>query len=86
MNRQTISNAARPNIVSRVCAILSAFTLILPWLVRQSYSFSNPNPLIEVYLIVPNQFYILLEMAGVMLVDTSSYLPDVITLAAFVLS
>ena len=84
MNWKHLLHAARPSVVSRVCAIVSAFTLILPWLVRQSYSFHNPNPLIEFTPTVPHQFYILLEMAGGVFVNTGGYVPHSIELAALV--
>ena len=85
LNWKRLSDAGRPNIVSRVCAIVAAFTLVLPWFVRQTYSFRNPNPLIEINFAVPYQYYILLELAGEVFVDAGGYhMPYVLTFAALV--
>lgn len=55
----------RPNIICRVCALISVCTLALPWLVRQSVTRYSPYPdLVVPYVLPPEEYYSLLMVAA----------------------
>jgi hypothetical protein len=62
-NWRKFENIVGANPVSRACALLSALTLALPWLVTKSYSVRSPAGGL-VAVASPPEFYSILSMAA----------------------
>ena len=63
MNWRAVYEFVAPNRISRICAIVSIASIMLPWLILRDWSVNAP-PGIQIFVVGPAEHYPLLWMAA----------------------